>query len=147
MRVLVILPLAMMLVFACGKKGPPRAPELALPETIRDLKAEVKQEGIVLNWSRPMRYVDGSEIRDLAAFVIFRQSIPQVRACPECPIPYRQRVTVSVEDQQKFIKKERFQILDSELEPQTKYRYRIFSRLADGSLSKPSNEVGVDWNP
>ncbi|MBI2209284.1 MAG: hypothetical protein HYU47_01600, partial [Deltaproteobacteria bacterium] len=59
----------------CGKKGEPRAPELATPETIRDFRAQAQDSGIALTWSRPMRYVDGKELRDLAGFVIFRKEI------------------------------------------------------------------------
>ncbi|MBI2987165.1 MAG: hypothetical protein HYY45_10410 [Deltaproteobacteria bacterium] len=129
----------------CGKKGDPRAPELATPETIRDLKAQAQAGGISLTWSRPVRYVDGKEIRDLAGFVIFRKEIS--KACPDCPVPYRQLSTVNVEDQEKFIKKKQFRLVDQELTPQTTYRYRVFSRLLDDSLSDPSNEAEVAWRP
>jgi len=84
---------AFLLIVSCGKKGPPRAPELAVPETIKDLKAEAGGGGIALTWSRPTRYLDGKSLDDLAGFVIFRKEITQ--ACPECPAPYRQRVTLN----------------------------------------------------
>ncbi|TAJ78324.1 hypothetical protein EPO44_20140 [bacterium] len=139
-----LLPLALLLS-SCGTKGDPRAPELAAPETIRDLKAKPEAKGIALTWSRPMSYVDGKELRDLAGFVIFRKEIS--KSCPDCPVPYRERVTVNVEDQQKFIKKKQFGFVDQELTPQTTYRYRVFSRLMDDSLSDPSNEVEIAWRP
>ena len=134
---------AVLLASGCGKKGDPRAPELAVPQTIRDLKAEAQDKGIALSWGRPTQYVDGKALRDLAAFVIFRKDIS--KGCPDCPVPYRERVKVSVEDQQKFIQKKRFAFTDRELTPQTTYRYRVFSQLPDGSLSNPSNEVEVTW--
>jgi len=137
--------LASLLVVSCGRKGPPRAPELAVPETIKDLKAEAGGGGIALTWSRPTRYLDGKSLDDLAGFVIFRKEITQ--ACPECPTPYRQRVTLNVEDQQKFIKKQKFRYVDGELTPQVNYVYRVFSRLMDGSLSDPSNEAKLAWSP
>ena len=141
-----LLPMAFCLgLSACGKKGDPKAPELAAPQTIRDLKAEAGSKGIALTWGRPTRYVDGRELRDLAGFVIFRKEIS--KKCPECPVPYRERVTLSVEDQGKFIKKRQFRFVDQELAPETIYRYRVFSQLRDGSLSEPSNEVEVVWRP
>lgn len=130
---------------ACGKKGDPRAPELATPETIRDLKVQAEGRGVALTWSRPLRYVDGKELRDLAGFVVFRKELS--RSCPECPVPYRERATLNVEDQEKFIKKRQFRFVDQEVAPQQIYRYRIFSRLMDGSLSDPSNEVEIAWRP
>jgi hypothetical protein len=128
---------------SCGKKADPRVPELAVPETIRDLRGGPGSRGIALTWSRPLRYADGKALRELAGFAIFRKEIS--RTCPECPVPYRQLAMVSVEDQQKFIKKSRFRFVDEELTAQSTYRYRIFSQLQDGSLSEPSNEVEVGW--
>jgi len=136
---------AFLLVVSCGRKGPPRAPELAVPETIKDLKAEAGGGGIALTWSRPTRYLDGKSLDDLAGFVVFRKEITQ--ACPECPAPYRQRVALNVEDQQKFIKKQKFRYVDGQLTPQVNYVYRVFSRLMDGSLSDPSNEAKLTWRP
>ena len=129
----------------CGKKGDPRAPEQAMPEVIQDLKAEAESRGIVLTWTRPQRYVDGKELRDLAGFVNFRKELSQ--SCPECQVPYRERTAVNVEDQQKFIKRRRFRFVEEELSPKTIYRYRVFTQLLDGSLSEPSNEVEVVWRP
>lgn len=141
-----LLPLAFSLLLSgCGKKGDPRAPELALPETIRDLRAGAEGRGIVLTWSRPTQYVDGRSLRDLAGFVIFRKEIS--KACPDCPSAYRERTTVNVEDHEKFIKKRQFRFVDQELQPETIYRYRVFSQLTDGSLSEPSNEIEVPWRP
>lgn len=130
---------------ACGKKGDPRAPELAAPEPIRDLRGEAGKQGIILTWTRPTRYVDGKNLVDLAGFVIFRKEIS--KSCPECPTAYRERALVSVEDQEKFIKKRKFRFVDRELQPETTYRYRIFSQLRDASLGDPSNEVEVPWRP
>ncbi len=138
-----ILLFALAPLAACGKKGDPRAPEIAVPEPIKDLKAETVDSGIVLTWGRPTRYVDGKLLQDLAGFVIFRKELSQ--GCPECPAPYRERTTIGVEDQEKFIKKRKFSFLDRELRPQAVYRYRISSQLMDGSLSDPSNEVEVSW--
>jgi hypothetical protein len=139
----VLVAVALSMALGCGKKGDPRAPELAVPQTIRDLKAEAQDKGIALSWGRPTQYVDGKALRDLAAFVVFRKDIS--KACPDCPVPYRERAKVSVEDQEKFIQKKRFAFIDRELTPQMTYRYRVFSQLADGSLSDPSNEVEVAW--
>jgi hypothetical protein len=126
---------------ACGKKGDPRAPELAIPRTISNLSARSGPAGISLIWSRPTEYVDGSELKDLASFVIFRKEISQ--SCPDCPVPYRQLTTVNVEDQEKFVKQRQYRFDDKEVRPKAIYRYRVSSQLFDGGLSAPSNEVEV----
>lgn len=136
---------SLFLCTACGKKGAPRAPELAIPERINDLRASTGKRGILLRWTRPKSYVDGKALTDLASFVIFRKSLPA--NCPDCRAPYRERTVLDVEDQDKFIKQTDYEFRDQELQPDTVYYYRVFSRLFDGSLSEPSNEVIVEWKP
>lgn len=92
-----------------------------------------------------MEYIDGKRLEDLAAFVIFRKTQPA--GCPHCPSPYREIGTVNVEDQAKFLQQERYGFVDAGVQPDETYRYRVFSRLFDGSLSEPSNEVIIQWKP
>jgi hypothetical protein len=139
-RVIIVL---MMLCgsFGCGKKGDLRAPELATPKVITNLAARSGPSGISLTWSRPTEYVDGTPLKDLASFVIFRKEVSQ--SCPDCPVPYRQLTTVNVEDREKFVRQKQYRYDDQEVRPNTIYRYRIASQLLDSSLSAPSNEVEV----
>jgi len=126
---------------ACGKKGDPRAPELATPKLITNLAARSTADGVALTWNRPTEYVDGSELKDLASFVIFRKEIS--RSCLDCPVPYRQLTTVNVEDREKFVRQKQYRFDDREVRSGTIYRYRVASQLFDGSLSGPSNEVEI----
>jgi hypothetical protein len=137
-----ILALAVLAVGSgCGKKGDPRAPELATPRTITNLVAKSGPNSVSLTWNRPTEYVDGKDLKDLAGFVIFRKEISQ--SCPDCPVPYRQLTTVNVEDRDKFAQKKQYRYDDEEVRPKAIYRYRISSQLLDGSLSAPSNEVEI----
>jgi hypothetical protein len=139
---------AMLLLFAgaaCGKKGEPRAPELATPKPISNLTARVDKTGVVLTWSRPTEYVGGSQIKDLAAFVIFRKDLSP--SCLDCPVPYRPLTTVRVEDREKFVQQKQYRFVDEQAQANAVYRYRIASELTDGSLSEPSNEVEVTRGP
>ncbi|HEX9879081.1 MAG TPA: fibronectin type III domain-containing protein [Candidatus Binatia bacterium] len=144
---LALLFIAMVFVVAasCGKKGPPRAPELAVPQVIGDLKAEAGRTGVILTWSRPTRYVDGQRLRDLQGFVVFRKEISP--SCPDCPVPFREQFTVLIDDQERLIQKPKFRTVDQTLSPGATYIYRVFSRLVDGSLSEPSNEASITWRP
>jgi len=126
---------------ACGKKGDPRAPELATPKLITNLAARSTADGVALTWNRPTEYVDGSALKDLASFVIFRKEIS--RSCLDCPVPYRQLTTVNVEDREKFVRQKQYRFDDREVRSNTIYRYRVASQLFDGSLSGPSNEVEI----
>ena len=129
----------------CGKRGDPRAPELATPRVITNLSASSGPNGVVLTWTRPTQYVDGREIKDLASFIIFRKEISP--ACPDCLVPYRPLTTVSVEDREKFVKQKQYRFVDEEAQPKAVYRYRVSSQLSDGTLSEPSNEVEITRGP
>src|SRR6185503_4088205 len=141
MRRLIIVLMMLCASFGCGKKGDPRAPELSTPKTITNLTARSGPAGIILSWSRPTEYVDGTALKDLASFVIFRKEVAQ--SCPDCPVPYRQLTTVNVEDRDKFAQQKQYRYDDQEVRPKAIYRYRVSSQLLDGSLSAPSNEVEV----
>ncbi len=141
MKKFLVLALVLVAASGCGKKGDPRPPELATPKTITDLRARSVPTGIILTWDRPTEYVDGTALKDLASFVIFRKEVSQ--SCPDCPVPYRQLTTVFVEDRDKFAQKKQYRYDDQEVRPKAIYRYRISSQLLDGTLSAPSNEVEV----
>lgn len=133
------------LAAGCGKKGDPRAPELAMPQPIKNLTAKTDRSGIVLTWSRPTEYVDGTKLTDLTGFVIFRRDIPL--NCPECPVPYRPLASINVEDREKFVKQRQYRFIDENVQSQAVYRYRVSSQLKDGLLSQPSNEVEITRGP
>ena len=137
--------LILLLFIGCGKKGEPRAPELAMPQLIKNLAAKPDRNGIVLTWSRPTEYVDGKPLTDLTGFVIFRKDLSP--SCPECPVPYRPLTAVNVEDREKFVKQKQYRFIDENAQAQMIYRYRVSSQLKDGSLSNPSNEVEVTRGP
>ena len=142
MKRFLVLGLALgILAVACGKKGDLRAPELATPKTITNLAARSGPNGITLTWSRPTEYVDGTALKDLASFVIFRKEISQ--SCPDCPVPYRPLTTVNVEDRDRFAQQKQYRYDDQEVRPKAIYRYRVSSQLLDGSLSAPSNEIEI----
>ncbi len=137
--------LILLLFIGCGKKGEPRAPELAMPQLIKNLAAKPDRNGIVLTWSRPTEYVDGKPLTDLTGFVIFRKDLSP--SCPECPVPYRPLTAVNVEDREKFVRQKQYRFIDENAQAQMIYRYRVSSQLKDGSLSNPSNEVEVTRGP
>jgi hypothetical protein len=134
-----------LLIGACGKKDEPRAPELATPERIINLRAQPVANGISLTWSRPNQYVDGRALKDLASFVIFRKDLAQ--SCVDCPVPYRELTTVFVEDRERFVKQRQYTFVDDAVQPNMVYRYRVSSQLLDGTLSEPSNEIEIARGP
>jgi len=57
---------------ACGRKGPPVAPERRVPQPVADLAGVVRERGIELSWSVPRRRVDGTRLVDPGLARVFR---------------------------------------------------------------------------
>lgn len=64
---LAALPLA-----ACGRKGPPVAPERRLPQPVADLTGAIREDTVELTWTNPGRRVDNTRLADLATARVFR---------------------------------------------------------------------------
>ncbi len=65
-----IVPLALA---ACGKRGPPVAPERRLPAAVQDLGATVSGEGVRLTWTLPKIRVDRSALKELRRTEVYRR--------------------------------------------------------------------------
>ena len=57
---------------ACGRKGPPVAPEQRIPRPVSDLDAVVHESGIEVRWTNPTRRADNTRVRDLEVVRVFR---------------------------------------------------------------------------
>lgn len=58
---------------ACGKKGPPVAPELRLPLAPAALHASIDENSIALTWTNPGARFDGTPLKDLTEVKLFRR--------------------------------------------------------------------------
>ncbi len=68
LALLLPLPLA-----ACGKRGPPVAPERKLPAAVQDLQAAVEGSAIRLNWTLPRIRVDRSALKEVRRTEVYRR--------------------------------------------------------------------------
>jgi fibronectin type 3 domain-containing protein len=57
--------LVFLLFAACGKEGAPQPPFIRIPEAVKDLAATQSGHNIILTWTSPRRYVDGSAATNL----------------------------------------------------------------------------------
>jgi hypothetical protein len=67
-----LLAAALLMLVACGRTGPPVAPEQVAPQPPASLSAVVVENGIELAWTLPTRRADGARLRDLAVVHVFR---------------------------------------------------------------------------
>src|SRR5262245_59168113 len=59
---------------ACGKVGPPQPPFIRIPERVKDLAVNQRGYELVLTWTNPASFVDGSAATNLARVHIRRRS-------------------------------------------------------------------------
>jgi predicted small lipoprotein YifL len=57
---------------ACGKKGPPIAPELRLPVPPAGVQATIDEGSVLVSWTNPERRLDGSRLKDLTEVKLYR---------------------------------------------------------------------------
>lgn len=72
-RALLVL---VVLLTACGRKGPPLPPLREVPETTTDLVAYQEENEVVLRWSYPTLTRSGQPLRDLEAVEVWRTEVP-----------------------------------------------------------------------
>ena len=68
--------LVILLVCGCGKVGDPRPPKMRTPAAVSDLRVSQSETNIVLTWTNPQKYVDGSNATDLKDVHILRDGKP-----------------------------------------------------------------------
>jgi fibronectin type 3 domain-containing protein len=76
-RWLLSLALAGVVVAACGKKGPPVAPERRLPVPASALHAQIGEDAIVVSWMLPGSRADASRLKDLTVLTLYRREDPE----------------------------------------------------------------------
>jgi hypothetical protein len=125
-------------VATCGRKTMPKPPQLVAPKAVQELSLATQSPGILVRWSRPTEYVDGTEMEDLGGFVVERNRYNS---------PFIEIARVPVTDQGRFQKAKRFDYLDKELLPGAIYHYRVVAFTTDHYYSSPSDAAEITWNP
>lgn len=145
--------LAVITVTACGKVGPPVAPETRLPQPVTDLAAVVEDGGVVLTWTNPIRRADNTLLRDLTTARVYR-SEDDGRGEPRAALLRRGRIAswdeVKALDLQpgeaaaRRPQDQQLRLEDREgLTPARRYSYVVLTEDAQGRVSPPSPRVSV----
>jgi hypothetical protein len=122
---------------ACGRKTMPKPPQLVAPKPVQELSLATQSTGILVRWSRPTEYVDGTSMEDLGGFVVERNRYNS---------QFEEIARVPVTDRGRFQKAKRFDYLDTRLLPGATYHYRIVAFTTDDYYSAPSDAAEITWN-
>ena len=71
-----LLALLVVVMAACGRKGPPLPPIIEVPETTTDLSVHQVEQEAVLTWSFPGLTRAGRELADLGQVAVWRVEVP-----------------------------------------------------------------------
>lgn len=73
---LVVLAAVLVVLTACGRKGPPLPPRPVVPVAVGAFQAAPRDTGILVSWTRPTRNNDNSPLTDLLEFRLYRATVP-----------------------------------------------------------------------
>ncbi|TYO97481.1 hypothetical protein EDC39_11021 [Geothermobacter ehrlichii] len=123
MRRLAVLGLLMLLT-ACGHKGPVRPLGQPLPDGVRQLQLEQFGDGLLLSWLPPKANQDGSPLAPIRHYAVYRQQFDPADDCPDCRPP-RQPIA-RIRPEQATSPSGRIHFFDNRgLQPESGYRYRV----------------------
>jgi hypothetical protein len=111
---------------ACGKKGPVVPLEAKLPATPAQVSLSQRGSALLLAWDIPALNQDGSELKNLKRFDIYRIDYNPETGCPECRNPQYllQQIDVALYQRGERNSK-RIYMWDHFVEAGSGYRYRI----------------------
>lgn len=148
-RAAAILAATLLLIPACGRKGPPLPPRPVVPAAVGDVRAEPREAGIVLSWSRPTRNADGSPLTDLLEFRLSRATVSLGAASvPATAFSFLAAVRAESPENasvQGSLYAYRDDAEGRGLATGRQYRYRIHAVNRRGEVGPPSADLAVDF--
>lgn len=118
--------LLLLLLTACGHRGPVRPLGEHLPVAPTGLQAQQRGSSVLLAWNLPTSNQDGSPLTDLRGFEILRMDFAGDTPCATCRDTSRPIDFVDLE----FLRQaqrsgDRIYLADRTIEPQRAYRYSV----------------------
>lgn len=137
---LLLLLAALLLIPACGHKGPVKPLPKTLPEAVQKLRVKQAGDSLVIFWAAPASNQDGSLLLDLDHYDVYRMSYNPADDCPECRDTSSLLRSVDpgyLKDVQHI--DNRFYLTDRlDLEANRGYQYRVVAINRDGHAGFPA---------
>ncbi len=125
------------LTAGCGKKAPPRLPDVEMPAGVRNLAAALAGGDIVLNWTPAA----ADKAANVAGYRIYRSADPVTAdVCEGCPILFKPVADVPMAAGEAAAPKMTYR---EEQLPGTRYRFKVVPVDAQGRLGPDSNIVAI----
>ncbi|MEE4265118.1 MAG: lipoprotein [Desulfobacteraceae bacterium] len=139
-RAVLIVLATVIMVWGCGRKGPPVPPTGSRTPSVKDLVYSISQNNLELSWTVPQP--DQTAQLPITGFLIYRsqQSVLE-DACPNCPILYKNVGDVPARGPGSGQSGGAPIIFTQTIEPGYRYIYKVYGYSVDGIRSKASNFV------
>ena len=139
LAVLIVLATVIMM-WGCGRKGPPEPPTGSRTPSVRDLAYSISNNAIKLSWTIPQP--DETAQLPIAGFLIYRSQQPVLeKACPNCPILFKNIGDVPARGPGSGQSAGPPIAFTQTIEPGYRYIYKVHGYSMDGIRSKTSNFV------
>lgn len=125
--------LCLVLLAACGNKGPVRPLETVQPNPVQAPELRQQGDALLLGWQLPATEQDKAPLVD-----IYRSSYDPQDQCPECFDRSTLLASINPElPQPAQLSGKRYLLFDRQLQAGTGYQYKLIVRDRDGELSRP----------
>ena len=133
---ILVIPAVMM--WGCGKKGPPEPPTGSRPPRVGDLRYGVRNDTVKLSWTVPEP--DEKAQLPITGFLIYRfQQSAAERECPNCPIIFKLIGDVPVRSPGSGKSAAPPITFTQTIEPGYRYTYKVNGYSGGGIRSRNSN--------
>lgn len=138
-RLFIPLALVLLLVTACGYKGPVRPKLLPVPAAATDLQLQQRGNDLLLSWKIPTSNADGTPLTDLHEFRIYRMIFDPASDCPDCRDTSTLLVTIALSYPAPALRyADRLFYTDRDILPNQGYLYRVTPVNAERQPGNPA---------
>ncbi len=130
-----LVAIALAAPLACGKVGPPRLPQLAVPRAPEPVVVRNIPDGFEITIPRPREYLDGVPLDDLGNFEVSRSCEPGSIEVPVANVP--------IVDDDRFQKQKEISLTDFDPRPGQTCVYQVIAVTRDGYRSAPGLSAPV----
>jgi len=128
--------LLILLLFACGKKGPVRPLEAKRPGPVTALELRQQGTALLIGWQLPVNNLDGSALEKPPTLEIYRMTFEPQNDCPECFDRSTLLFSIAADLPNPATKVgERYLLLDRQVQAGVGYQYKLIARSS-------TNETG-----
>lgn len=125
--------LLLLLLTACGTKGPVQSLYAEPPEAPRNLQIQQQGTSFLLSWQIPTQNQDGSPAEDIGGFQIYRADYTAEDGCPTCREPQQRVANINLKNPAAVQQvKRRFYWRDRQLVVGSGYAYRVVPLTTGG---------------